>query len=754
MLITGTVVKDWFQYACERRTRYASMDNASLAAVGVPDRPPPKPWALKGVRYEALVVASLGQSVVSPSGQSLRQFLAGGMPGLYAAQVEVRVHGGLSTVELSDHIGFGLNKPDLIRHGREGDRDTFTMIDIKATRRATRFHKAQVALYALLLEDYLAKGELPGRVATHGEIWRIPDSGSIDAAAYAIESFDLAPYRRMVLEFLTSVAPAIGTSVLTERRDETPFHVYFKCEDCAYLEGRCKDFVFEGEPSGRDVSAVAGMSHHAKRQLASRGITTVGALAASKGVARADGLSWSLKRKFELLVERAEAIRSGVIVKTAEPYSMLMPGRVGTRIFLSADVDPIDDMLVALGCVVERSDGTATEEVVVIASSDRMAEIDALKRVFGVVLGELEAIAAHNERVGATHQSAIVAHLYLYEPSEALAIQAAVKRHLDDHGVRSALLEMVRMFPPDNVVAEPEYRGANHLPATAVRTVVEHLFALPVSVSYDLRQVTQVLAGAGLMTQPYSPAEGFQRRFSSLLSIDVARGIKGEGVDGSDKSREQVADDVRSRLRALAGVCDWLERESAESATPDGGALLRLPKKPFRFWRQFDPLSSSDLDVLLAFELMQNRAALLETLIALARPPAARTASGRSITGLSYVTDWPAGYGRRAIEFSVPRDARETDVGAGSFGLIITNGAYDVLLDPVAWPDFKCSVNASRSSSSRLVVEMSKTSFDAPAFQAMMRESRGRPDWCVDTIFKDPNTKRIAAFLTHLAEGP
>jgi hypothetical protein len=751
MMVTGTVVKEWFQYACERKARYASMDKDVLRNASVEAVPRVRPWAVKGVKYEERIMSGLGHSLLRPSGQTLRRFLSGEMPGLYATQVDLRPRG--LSLGLPKGVGFGSNLPDLIRHGQDQGKDRFTLIDIKATRRATRFHKAQVALYAILLDEYLAEGGLPGRAAPEGEIWRIPDDGSVDGGAYQAEVFDLAPYRRMVLEFLMSVAPDIGAPVVDEHRDETPFHVYFKCEECAYLEKRCAASVSAGETSGRDVSAVAGMSHHAKRQLAARGISTVGALAAAKGITQADEMSWSLRRKLGVLVQRAEAIRSGRPSRTAEPYSMLMPGKVDTRILLSVDVDPIDDMLVALGCVVERADGTRTEAIAVISSSDWAEEVSALKRVFGAVLGELQSIAAHNDRLDPSDASAIVAHLYLYEPSEALALQAAVKRHIDDQGVRSALLEMVRMFPPDNVVAEPEYRGANHLPATAVRSVVEHLYALPVNVSYDLRQVTRALADAGLLQGPYEPSKGFERAFSSLLSIEVARGIKGEGIDGFAISTQQVADDVRARLRALSGLCEWLERESARNATPDGGALLRLPKKPFRFWRQFDPLSSTDLDILLAFELMQSRANMLATLVGLARPPAARTASGGSLTGLSYVSHWQVGYGRMAIEFSVPRETRDTEVGPGTFGLVVTNGAYDVLLDPLAWPDFECSVSGTGSSGSKIVVEMRKANFDSPEFQAMLRMSRGRPDWCLDKILKDPNTARIADFLKYLAEG-
>lgn len=753
MLITGSVVKDWFQYACERKTRYGSLDKDEKSAIDLGERPP-KPWAKKGTSYEDAVVAALGRQVVHAKGATLRHFLSGGMPGLLAAQIKLGPLPKLATVDLADHVQFGANFPDLVRHQAVGGRDEFTIIDIKGTRKATRFHKAQVALYAILLDDVLIQSGLLGSVSSSAEIWRVPDSGSINGSDYQVELFELAPYRRMVVDFLTSLAPGIGAFRLEKSGDDTPFHIYFKCEECQYLEDRCYPQISGARTGDRDVSAVAGMSHNAKRQLAARGIKTVGDLAAAKGVARSDGLSWSLKRKLETLVERAVAVESNVVLRTAEPYSMLMPAKAGTRIFLVADVDPVDDMLVTLGCAVERSDGTASDEIAVLDTSDKVTEVDALRRVFSVVLDELRAVASHNERVGPSHPTAIVAHLYLFEPAEALAIQAAVQRHLGDPYVRAALLDMVRMFPPDNVVAEPEYRGANHLPATAVRSVVEHLYALPVAVSYDLSQVTKVLAEAGLLENPYVPETFFKRKFSSLLSIEVARTLKGDGVVGDEATPKQVEDDVRARLRALSELCGWLEKESSRNATPDGGPLLRLPKKPFRFWGAFDQLDASDLDVLQAFELIENRASMLATLVDLARPPAARAASGRSMTGLTYETQWPVSHGRVAMAFSVPRECRETDVSPGSFGLIITNGAYDVLLDPVAWPRFECNVDGRRSTSGRVVIEMRKVDFDAPEFQAMMRQSLRTPDWCIDTSFKDPNTARIAGFLQYLAGGP
>ena len=104
-------------------------------------------------------------------------------------------------------------------------------------------------------------------------------------------------------------------------------------------------------------------------------------------------------------------------------------------------------------------------------------------------------------------------------------------------GIRGGLLHLVRLFPPEDIVPEPEFRGAHHLPATAVRTVIEQLYALPTQVSYDLRQVSHALAAVGAIADPYVPQKAFERPFSSLLSIEVIRGLREGRANAPDQSR-------------------------------------------------------------------------------------------------------------------------------------------------------------------------------------------------------------------------
>src|SRR3546814_5285683 len=103
--------------------------------------------------------------------------------------------------------------------------------------------------------------------------------------------------------------------------------------------------------------------------------------------------------------------------------------------------------------------------------------------------------------------------------------------------------------------------------------------------------------------------EAFARPFSSLLSIDVIRHLRERHPDAVPISA--IRHDVIGRLDALQGLIAWLFDENRKAAAA-GMPLLRLAKKPFRFQASFDPLNAIDLDVLLACELLENRAGLLD----------------------------------------------------------------------------------------------------------------------------------------------
>jgi hypothetical protein len=272
---------------------------------------------------------------------------------------------------------------------------------------------------------------------------------------------------------------------------------------------------------------------------------------------------------------------------------------------------------------------------------------------------------------------------------------------------------------------------------------VEQLYGLPVSVSYDLRQVSQALAGATPpLNESYRPKEGFERLFSSMLPIEITRDLR-----RGTSSVEAVRDDVRGRLRATASLVEWLLDENARAETP----FLRLKKKPFRFQGEFDPLAASDLDVLQAYALLENRAGLLERITALAQPAKRRRDGLRCFAELRLRDHRRVGYLHK-MSFEVPADSRQAELSPDSFGVVLTQDDPDVLLDPVRWQDHTVRIEDVRleGGASTISVSMAHTKFQRH-FEPLLRLDPAAL-WYLDEIFSDPNTPRMMDFLRFIAE--
>ncbi|MCT7376366.1 hypothetical protein [Chelativorans salis] len=733
------------------------MDPSELAAVPVAKDQREQPWATLGVEYEQRIIARLARenSVLRPAhgddGLLERHaiaFLKGQGSADYAAQVNLRPRVQPEFMHGAD-INLRRSFADLIRREVRSTGLHFTVIDIKATRAARAFHKTQVAFYVLLLRSMLAELGVVGMVEAMGEIWRIPDDGDAEGDACAVEAFALKPYLRLVEDFCRTTLPAIAGKTVASGRDDTFFHVYFKCEQCAYLP-HCFDAVGPARPARlRDVSAVAGLSHEAKRTLLSIGAGTVAGLAQlGSGVGRIDGAGWSLSRRADQLVSRARALRDDSVQPGPEPHSFLMPPRADAAIYLVADSDPVDDTLVTLGYRYVDASGVR-EHIEILPSSDRREEANALVSVFGRLVRDLEAIDAHNEAIGDPGDPAsLYAHIFLYEATEALALQDAVKRHLEDPRVRTGLLHMVRLFPPEEVVPEPEFRGMQHLPATALRSVVEQLLSLPVTVSYDLRQVSAALRRAGLVAHSYAPTTAFERPFSSLLALDVSRNLREGRSTGPDA--DAIRADVSARLDATQAIAEWLRAEHQRRITAGEPPMLRLNKQPFRLQASFNPLDAGDLDLLRAFELLENRAGLLDTMIQLARPSRVRRDAGRAIGPMRLIN--VSEKGRYAyLLFSIPREAEDADLSSGAFGLILSDGEPDLVLEPRLWSSLRCDLTDPWNGDppNFLRLRMFRPIFNGQVFQEVKRRA-GQDGWWLDQSFVDFNSSKADAFLTFL----
>src|SRR5277367_661360 len=92
------------------------------------------------------------------------------------------------------------------------------------------------------------------------------------------------------------------------------------------------------------------------------------------------------------------------------------------------------------------------EFIEVLPSGQRVDEAAAVKAVLGATLEDLATVDKWNAE---GNQPPAYAHIFVYEPAEALYLREAIGRHLDDPGIRTGLLNIIRIFPPDQAVPEP-----------------------------------------------------------------------------------------------------------------------------------------------------------------------------------------------------------------------------------------------------------------------------------------------------------
>src|SRR3546814_9379886 len=123
----------------------------------------------------------------------------------------------------------------------------------RSTRTDTLF--PYTTLFRSVLEELLRELKLTSSEVTtinpFGEIWRIPDEGTAEGDDWQIEQFALAPYLRLVDEFCRESLPGIASKRVGSGIDETFFHVYFKCEQCHFLEHCSKAIAPERGPERR-----------------------------------------------------------------------------------------------------------------------------------------------------------------------------------------------------------------------------------------------------------------------------------------------------------------------------------------------------------------------------------------------------------------------------------------------------------------------------------------------------------------------
>lgn len=752
--LTATLIKEWFQYRCERKAAYFGFGHKPSISKSTQFKTPSSHvWKTFGIEKENDIIRHLkqelsSQGILEPTAEYLsndesRAFLEKRQPGepRYAHGLSLELKGRarrafLARYDLPEQVDIRVGHPDLVCWNEQGE---LVLIDIKATYIPTPFHRAQVAFYAILMQYILPELNIDAStkvaLSSKAEIWHLAEG-----KAYARAEFEMAGYIALVEDFLRRDLPRLLRHKIGHKEDTTQnrHHIYYKCEPCSYLP-HCIKGVAPNLPAHElDISAVHGLTQRTKYALVDAGIDTVEALSGEEPNF-GDAQGWALRTRGQAILERANALKANVLRRLEGQHTLRMCPEIHRPLYLIADYDPMRGRLCTLGfydpC------GPDSKLVVELASNDS-GECQAIASVLGALRQSLDEIDEHNRR--ALPDQKWQTHIMVYEPSEAKALVEALYRHLSSENVRSGLVELVRIFPPEQILAEPEYRGYHHMPSCALKTVFSEVFAVPAHVSYDLARVTQSLKHMGESIQEvYDPTLEFSRPFSSQLPLEWAENI---ATDFSN-AKEPVEADIRARLFAMHALAQWLLEKNAD--LPPNHRFLHLHKRPFSYHHSFDPFGGSDLEILHAQTLIRSRVEELQALHKLAWPVHMRQRSFQCYAHLELVGEVEQGErGARILTFKVPPASQDAEINPSDFSLILTDNDANKLLNPGRWSNFRAWLLSEDLAQNQIKVEVRADVFEGEEFATLWR--RKPRLWHLDRVVFDVTTERLTSFLSHL----
>lgn len=784
--ISATRIKSWFQYHCERKFIYSGMDDKMKEAQEHHQltEKEDSDWAIAGNTFEYNLVQ--------------KQLLDKGITVVHALGVNEEGHPKFIDVSQEDMLDFFTNphtsdiyiaqavlldndtfwfdvlgfthaqkrlfsfhkgNPDLLYKTVQKVSDSkykiqIHIIDIKATGTAMSFHKTQVAFYQLLLEGLIAEWKKKRLYDAHtidisfanmSSIWHLGDTAdAVETGAYTVTSFDNRIYRHMVLQFCKDEMLAMP-SRRTDDKDDTRFHVYFKCEQCVFLP-LCMQSLQYTDPKERDISAITGLSHQGKSVLRGLKIHTLQDIVTKLPNLDIKSLgSTSLQQKAQQYIVQAQSIMDNNIIMLPERKSLQMPPKIDCAIYLLVDRNPITNTLATCACRIVQDDKETLFRSHIIRN--RMEEADAIQNIFTDIYVVLVAEEQRKDRI---------VHFFTYEPSEAEDIKNTLFRLINTVDTRQTIVQFAKMFPPDNIQPEVGYQGVSHIPGCSVQSVFRQVFVAPIQVYYDLARLSQVLhQSSPNIIHPYQPIENFQNPISSRLSIAICQEVDKNYSVGLASS---ITNDIYQRLCATESIVNWLCVQNR--ALPMEQQFLCLDKAPFQFFGKEFSFQHPQLDILHVQSELEDRLGLLGTLMQLAQPIQARVDQLLCIPNLKYVRKTDKDTYNYVVDFTADIEHAYTDIAVGDLNLLLTNGSAKILLHPETWPHnpesrakrYYVSLEEYLVQDDHVAISFSipKKQWDTVLSKIHEEVQRGESQWVLDKGYRDFTLFRLNPFFMAL----
>lgn len=645
--LTATLVGEHFRFRCPRLLRYG-LTPPEARGEGVPDAVPAAGSALlmrAGRRWESRAtrraVERFGADRVrcagwaedgSPLPLSPDDTLATLRdPGRVALLVQPTLRLGdagafRQRFGIPAEVEIAAAQPDLLRvRLRRDGTPVWGIVDIKGSRRAHPQHFAQIAFYALLLEEIWRAGEMAGVPEPRwGWVWT--------RGAGRPQRFLRAPYAFHVERLLRGDLAAIASRPAAE----AAWHLAAPCGRCRFAE-QCRAEADRTD----DLARVAGVTATAKALLHERGVRTVSDLARANRRDLFHGCH-ALETGETRLRKQAQALTWNKPFPLDGRAPQIGPGE-WVRVLLSAAAEPVRGLCFALAVRVEGPAAIRGRWVWTAARPGRAAERELLAAALERLRPALAAAEGRDSR-----QRGAALGVFVPDAGELGTFRELLQRHLGDPGLAEGIAAVVAALAP---------AGGGPSPVAAVVEAATQLWALPFPYAPELDGVAAALSGG----EPSAPA-----RIPAWVRIHTAwRSPPASAA----QLRAQIEREMELRLErtetALAALRERSTRRGAD----------RLRRRPPAPPVAEAPLRHPALESLRVFTRLESAAAEANTRALHALPEPERARRWECIRGLELAERRPDG--RLVFEFD-PK-CRDAKFRPGDFALVLTNEGSDTL---------------------------------------------------------------------------
>ena len=641
---------------------------------------------------------------------------------------------GLETVKARPDImwirPYSTGAPLMTRSSADAPEYEIHIIDVKMAAEPSLRHFTEVTYYALGLAAALEEHGLAGRyaVSKEGFIW--PGSHDINEFRNKFKNAEAKgegdPLTKALLETLIPVPYEVYEihvrqffedrllRVLPLAPLEAKCHVSPKCQLCDFILF-CKEKAEEAD----HLSRIPWLNQGQADLLVSRGITKTSELAEA---IRSDSPAWKssesashqLRAEKAALLARSEALQTGEVRLAEGRRCTFMPRWSDLSVYLTVHFDPGSGVTFALGASRmyfppgrAKGDPPITDTKVFIV--DRVNQMNPeterarLIEFANVVTGWLQEVSRHNEGVPARERKS--AHIFFWDTQEIIQLRRMLERHMKDQQVVELIELLVRLFPPDTQLPDPELFKSQ--PGTAVKEVFRLLVGLPIPHGYTLFDVANSFYPNILKDgRPYRywVPYGFSTYLSDQIPFERAYELWQDRVllrhrredaqePGPLYSRHEIYEGIINTTRTRLDALEHLVRK----LRTQHGDLLTLRKSGFSAASAPQTQIPERARNLIAFEKLNVVSSEIDNRQARALPVEEREARFLSIRGLmptvGDIYDEAVEELRRTqrryaeaplFAFTFAPTSRDSRIREGEFLLAITNENPQLDLD-VPW---------------------------------------------------------------------